>query len=196
MRMLKVLLALTTTVVLFAQTPIRPRAAARQAGAAAQAAPARPAQNALKTALGLSDQQISQLIQLRKDEQQALQPIRQQVQIAAKALRDAMAAANPDQATVGTLTLQLRGLRERVRQTNKTYHDQALALLDEAQKTKLANIQQSLQRLARARATIRAATALNLLEPPAQGQGAPGAGAGAGNPARMRQRLGAAQGPQ
>ena len=197
MRMLKVLLALTTAVVLFAQAPIRPRAAARQATASAapQAAPAGQAQAALKTALGLSDQQISQLIQLRKDERQALQPIRQQVQAAAKALREASAAANPDPAAVGTLTLQLRGLREQVQQTNKTYHDQALALLDDTQKTKLENVQQALQRLARARAAIRAATALNLLAPPAPGQDAPGAG-GAGIPARMRQRLGAARGPQ
>jgi hypothetical protein len=195
MRMLKVLLALTTTVALFAQTPVRPRAAARQAGAA-QDAPAGPAQNALKTALGLSDQQISQLIQLRKDERQALQPVRQQMQDTAKALRDASAAANPDPTAVGKLTLQLRGLREQVLQTNKTYHNQALALLDDTQKTKLENIQQSLQRLARAQAAIRAATALNLLEPPARGKAVQGAGAGAGVRARMRQRLGAAQGPQ
>jgi hypothetical protein len=181
--MLKVVVALIATVVLFAQTPGRPRVAA----------PAGQAQTALKTALGLSDGQISQLVQLRKDEVQALQPIRPQVQEAAKALRDAMAAANPDPAAVGKLILQLRGLREQVQQTNKSYHDRALALLDDAQKTKLANVQQALQRLAQARTAVRAATALNLLERPAPG---PGAGLAAGIRARIRQRIGATQGPQ
>ena len=162
MRMLKVLAALTTAVVLFGQTPVRPRVAA----------PAGRARTALETALGLGDQQISQLIQLRKDERQALQPIRQQVQDTAKALRDAMAAANPDPAAVGKLTLQARGLRQQVQQSNKSYHDRALALLDATQKAKLDNLQQALPGLAKARAAIRAATALNLLDPPAPGRGA------------------------
>ncbi len=162
MRMLKVLAALTTAVVLFGQTPVRPRAVA----------PAGRAQTALKTALGLGDQQISQLIQLRKDERQALQPIRQQMQAAARALRDAMAAANPDPAAVGKLTLQARGLREQVQQSNKSYHDRALALLDATQKAKLDNLQQALTGSAKAQAAIRAATALNLLESPAPGRGA------------------------
>jgi Spy/CpxP family protein refolding chaperone len=159
MRMLKVLVALATAVVLTGQTPVRPRVAA----------PAGQAQTALKTALDLGDQQISQLIQLRKDERQALQPIRQQMQETAKALRDAMAAGNPDPAAVGKLTLQARGLREQVRQSNKSYHERALALLDETQKTKLGNLQQALPGPAKTRAAIRAATALNLLDPPAPG---------------------------
>ena len=156
MNLAKVIPILAATVLL-AQTPQRPLAG--------QGAQAGRAKEALKTALGLSDQQIEQLTALRKEERQALQPVRQEVQQAQKALRDAMAAST-DPAAIGKLTLQLRGLRQQVQQTNQTYRDRALGLLDDAQRTKVQNFQQAMQRRGRIRPAIAAARLLNLLEIP------------------------------
>ena len=166
--------------VLLAQTPQPP--------AAGQGAQPGRGLEALKAALGLSDGQIEQLTALRKQERQALRPVREEMQPAQKALRDAMAAATPDPAAIGKLTLQLRGLRQQVQQTNQTYRDQALGLLDEAQKTKLQSLQQAMQRLERMRPAIAAARLLNLLEPPPPAAGgARGDATGAG--ARVRARV-------
>jgi Spy/CpxP family protein refolding chaperone len=157
MNLAKVIPILAATVLL-AQTPQQP--------AARQGAQAGRAREALKTALSLSDQQIGQLTALRKEERQALQPVRQEMQQAQKALRDAMAAGTPDPAAIGKLTLQLRGIRQQVQQTNQTYRDRALGLLDDAQKTKVQNLQQAMRRLERIRPAIAGARLLNLLEPP------------------------------
>ncbi len=149
-------------------------------------APAAPARAELKSFLGLTDQQFDQLVQLRRDEQQALRPIREQMTVKTKALRDAMAAAAPDPAAVGQLTLDVRTLRQQVRETNQNYHSRALGLLDDAQKTKV----QTLQRLMRLRPAVNAATALNLLLPPQprMGPGPRGAGQGAAAPGMMMRR--------
>lgn len=171
---LAMVIPILAATVLLGQTPQRP--------AAGQGAQAGRGKEALKTALGLNDGQIEQLTALRQEERQALQPVRQEMQQAQKALRDAMAAGTSDPAAIGELTLQLRGLRQQVQQTNQTYHDRALGLLDEAQKTKVQNLQQAMQRLQRMRPVIAAATQLNLLEPPRQAAG------GAGG--RVRARVG------
>ena len=139
----------------------------------AQAAPARAE---LKNFLGLTDQQFDQLVQLRRDEQAALRPIREQMAEKAKALREAMAAGSPDAAVVGQLTLDVRTLRQQVRQVNEDYHNRALGLLDDAQKAKL----QTLQRLMRLQPAVNAATALNLLLPPQPGRGQDSAAGGQG----------------
>ena len=172
MRLLNVIPILAASVLL-AQTPQQP--------VAAQGAQAGRAKEALKTALGLSDQQIEQLTALRKEERQALQQVRQEVQQAQKALSDAIAAGTPDPAAIGKLTLQLRELRQQVQQTNQTYRDRALGLLDDAQKTKVQNLQQAMQRVGRLRPAIGAARLLNLLEAPQ--------GAAAGARARVRARV-------
>ncbi len=174
------LLLILSTPVLLAQAP--PPAGGPQPGA--QAAPARAE---LKSFLGLTDQQLTQLVQLRRDEQQALRPIREQMAVKTKALRNVMAAAAPDPAAVGQLTLDVRALRQQVRQTNQDYHNRALGLLGDAQKTKV----QTLQRLMRLRPAVNAATALNLLMPPLPRMGRgprDGAGHGAGAPGMMMRR--------
>lgn len=168
--------------VLLAQMPQRP--------AAGQGAQADRGREALKTVLGLSDSQIQELTALRKAERQALQPAREEMQQARKALREAMAAGAPDPAAIGKLTVQLRGLRQQVQQTNQTYRDRALGLLDEAQKTKVQDLQQAMLRRERMRPAIAAARLLNLLGPPPPATGgARGARAGAGAGARVRARV-------
>jgi Spy/CpxP family protein refolding chaperone len=183
---LAIMIPILAATVLLAQTPQQP--------AAGQGAQAGGGIEALKTVLGLSDQQIGQLTALRKEERQALQPARQEMQQAQKALRDAEAAGTPDPAAIGKLTLQLRGLRQQAQQTNQTYRDRALGLLDDAQKTKVQNLQQTVQRQARMRPAIAAATFLNLLDSPRNAAvGARDAAAGAGARGRGMRRGAAGQ---
>ncbi len=145
--------------VLLAQTPAPPAGT----GPAAQR---RPALAALKNALGLSDTQFQQLVQLRKDEQQVLQPVRQQMRDKLQALQQARQSANPNPTTVGQLVLDAQKLREQVQSTNQDYLNRAQTVLDTTQKDKLQTLVQGTQRPARARSVLMAARALNLLAPP------------------------------
>lgn len=162
MRLAVVVLTVVSGAALWAQDAQRP---------AAPPPPARQAIAALRNQLGLTDQQVQQLTQLRREQEQVLQPLRQQIQEKAKALRDLMAAPSPDPAVVGSLTLELRNLRQQVRQTNETYHERALAVLTPEQKTKLENLQNAARRAARIGPAVRAATLLNLILPPAAAAG-------------------------
>ena len=88
MRVSRFLLGLTTAVLL-AQTATPPTGTG-------QGAAGRPAVKALQAALGLGDQQVQQLVQLRNDELQVLPPIRQQVRDKREALQTARESANPN----------------------------------------------------------------------------------------------------
>ena len=157
MRIHGFILGLTAAVLLAQPTP-RPRA-----GAA-------PGVAAVKTYLGLSDQQVQQLVELRREEQQLLQPIREQMREKAPALKAALQAANPNPTTIGQLTLDLQNLRKQVAALNEAYHAKALALLDSAQKEKLDDLVAAARNAARGRPIVQGATLLNLLaapEPPA-----------------------------
>ncbi len=158
MRTSRFLLGLAAAV-LMAQTAM-PQNAPRQR------AQGRPVVTALQTAIGLSDQQVQQLVQLRKQEQQALQPVRQQVRDKRQALQAARQSANPDPTTVGQLVLDLQKLVAQVRSANQDYHSRALALLDAGQQGKLQDLQKSVQAGSGDRRALMAARALNLLVPP------------------------------
>jgi len=163
MRICGFLLGLTATVLL-AQGP-------GLGGMRGQGAPGRPALEAVKAALELSDQQVQQLVQLRKEEQEILQPLRQQVQEKRKALREAREAANPNPAIVGQIVLDLQKLADQIRTVNETYHTKALSLLDATQKEKLQTLEQATERVMRARQAANGARVLNLLLPPDRGRG-------------------------
>ena len=177
MRIHGFILGLTAAVLLAQPTP-RPGA-----GAA-------PGVAAVKTYLGLSDQQVQQLVELRREEQQLLQPIRERIREKAQALRAARQAATPDPTTVGQLMLDLQNLRKEVTAINEGYHAKALAMLDSAQKEKLDDLVAAARRAERGRPIVRGATLLNLLSAPETPAGAgrvrpnaaarPGLGMGAG----------------
>ena len=145
---------------------------------------------AVKTYLGLSDQQVQAMVQLRREEQQLLQPLREQMREKAPALRAALQAANPDPTTIGQLTLDLQNLRKRIAALDEDYRAQALALLDSAQKEKLDALVAAARTAERGRPIVRGATMLNLLAAPEPPVGAgrvlpnaaarPGMGMGAG----------------
>ena len=138
----------------------------------AQPPQGQPGLAAVKGTLGLSDQQVQQLVQLRKDEQQALQPVREHMREKRQAFQAARQAANPDPAVIGQLVIDMQGLQKQVQTANLDYHNRALALLDSPQQTKLKELDQAART---ERAAIRGATVLNLLLPPMQGRG-PGRG--------------------
>ncbi|MGQ9634590.1 MAG: Spy/CpxP family protein refolding chaperone [Bryobacteraceae bacterium] len=157
MRLRILLLTTLSASVLLAQTAQRPRPGA---GGAA------PGIEAIKKALDLTDQQVQQLTQLRRHEAEVLRPIRQQIQEKSQALREAMASPNPDPAVVGSLTLELRNLRQQVRQTNQEYHQKALAVLTPEQQTRVENMAKASRRMAQRGPALRGATLLNLIPPP------------------------------
>jgi len=126
---------------------------------------------AAKTFLGLSDQQVEQLVQLRRDERQALQPVRQQMKDKAQALQQLRQSTNPDPAAVGQLVLDMQKLREQARTVDGDYHKRALDILDATQREKVQNLQNAAQRMARTRRVVGGAAALNLLERPKAGAG-------------------------
>jgi Spy/CpxP family protein refolding chaperone len=126
----------------------------------------RPAITAAANYLGLSDQQVQELTALRRDEQNALAPLRGQIGEKSKALAEARKAANPDPAVVGQLVLDLQRLRDEIRRANEDYHTKAVAVLDAGQREKLASLEKAGERDATTRAAVAGATALNLILPP------------------------------
>jgi Spy/CpxP family protein refolding chaperone len=162
MRIHGLLLAFSATVLL-AQGPGR-------AGMMGPGVQGRPAVEAVKAALELSDAQVQQLVQLQQEEQQVLQPLRQQAQEKRKALQQAREAANPNPTTVGQLVLDLQKLAGQIQTVNQTFHTKALDLLDATQKEKLQTLEEVTERAMRARQAANGARALNLLLPPVRGQ--------------------------
>jgi Spy/CpxP family protein refolding chaperone len=129
----------------------------------AQSPPPRQARaEQIKAALGLTDDQISQLVQLRRQERESLRTTVQQMREKRRTLQESLKAGGADPATLGNLLLDVQKLRQQVRDTNEQYRVRALGLLDDAQRTKL----QSLEEAARLQPAIRQAVGLNLLSPP------------------------------
>ena len=169
MRFHRIILGLTAAVLL-AQT------------APAQVAPGRGAQRgqgvaAVRNFLSLTDQQVQQLLQLSRQEQEALQPLREQIREKTQALNAARKAATPNPGAIGQLVIDLQNLREQVRTSNEGFRTKAVALLDAGQQEKLTRLQQAATMAARTRQAVNGATALNLLLPPlparAGGRGTP-----------------------
>jgi len=148
-----------------------------------------PAPDALKAFLGLTDAQVQQLTELRRSHPEAMKPFAEQLQAKAQALREEMSKTNPDAAKVGQLMVEMKAIREQMRAERVKLNDQAKALLNEAQKAKLAELEKAME-LAPA---IRQAIGLGLLSGPEgagagpgwrgpgmPGLGGPGAGPGGG----------------
>ena len=129
---------------------------------------------ALKSALDLTDDQITKLRELRKAELEALKPVLEQMRANRQALRDKVQAGG-DPAEIGKLVLAGKTLRQQIQESNESYHKQALAILTPAQQTSLAKLEEA----AKLVPAIGQARALNLLTGPA-GPGVRGFGFGPG----------------
>lgn len=121
---------------------------------------------ALKSALNLTDDQITKLRELRKAEWDALAPVREQLRTNRQAYREKLQAGG-DPAEIGRLALAGEQLRKKAQEIRQSYHKQALAVLTPAQQSALAKLEEA----AKLAPAIGQAVALNLITPPASGPG-------------------------
>ena len=117
---------------------------------------------ALKTALGLTDPQVQQLRDLRKQQAEAAKPTMDQIRSKRQALAGAMENATPDSALVGQLMVDIRKLNESLKGLRDEREAKALALLTPDQKTKLTALDEARKLMP----AVAQAAALGLLEPP------------------------------
>lgn len=145
------------------------------AGVAAGAGPAAQPQafTALKEALGLTDAQIQQLIELRQKVAEDNRALAEQIRAKRQELAELLKAANPDAAKIGQLHLEIQKLHQQRLARLEQLRTQTTAMLTAEQKAKLADLEKAMA-LARA---ARQAVGLGLIAPP---QPAPGAGLGIG----------------
>lgn len=119
---------------------------------------------AVKESLGLTDTQVQQLRELRRQRAEAARPAMEQLRQNREAIAEAMKADNPDAARVGQLMVDGKRLRESMRGSGEEYRAKAQALLTPEQKTKL----EELQKAGRRGGAARQAMGLGLIEPPAK----------------------------
>ncbi|MCL4794336.1 MAG: periplasmic heavy metal sensor [Bryobacteraceae bacterium] len=132
-----------------------------------------PAPDALKTFLELTDAQVQQLVELRRSLPDTVKPFAEQIREKNQALREEMQKTNPDPAVVGKLMVEMKAIREQIHAEHAKLNDQAKALLTDAQKAKLAELEAA-QKLAPA---IRQAVGFGLIDG-LTGAGRRGPGAG------------------
>ncbi len=120
---------------------------------------------ALRESLGLSDAQMQQLRDLRREQFQAARPALTQMREKQRALGELMRTENPDPGQVGQLMVESKKLRESMKTAGEGYRAKAQAVLTAEQKTKLSEIE-----TARGPAE-RQARAVGLLAPPVGGMG-------------------------
>jgi len=134
---------------------------------------------ALKNVLGLDDNQIQQLVDLRQSTAESLQPVREQMREQQQALRALREAGNTDPAQVGQIVQQIEALREQARAAHDQGHEQAVNLMNSW------GLGPQLEELQAAAALIPAigpAQRLGLLDAPeGLGMGGPRAGQGPGS---------------
>jgi len=116
---------------------------------------------ALKQALALTDAQTQQLQDLQKNRQEASQAIYRKISEIERQINEALASATPSPATIGQLEIDMANLRKQIG-TGPSIRDEALAILTDAQKEKLKDLQNALQ-LQRA---ANEAAGLGLITPP------------------------------
>lgn len=149
-----------------------------------------PSPDALKTALGLTDTQVTSLVQLQTQKRAQIQPIRQQIGDKQRAIRDALAKDNPDATAIAALLVQVTTLERQAKAIASGYATQALAILTAEQKTKLKDLEKALS----LEIAARQAVGLDLLTPPAPPAGQGPAGMGGPGPNGIG-RPGTGQGP-
>ncbi|MEJ5368023.1 MAG: periplasmic heavy metal sensor [Bryobacteraceae bacterium] len=142
-----------------------------------------PVPTALKDYLGLTDQQVQQLTDLRKQVAEENRSIAEQIRAKRQEIAELMKSANPDPLKVGQLHVDIKKLNDQRLAKLEAMRTQAVALLTAAQKQKLAELEKALQLVQAARQAV----ALGLIAPPQPPAGAGlGLGLGPGPGAPMR----------
>lgn len=99
---------------------------------------------ALKQALGLTDAQTQQLQELQKNRQTASQTIYRQISDKQRQINEALAGPAPDATAIGQLEIEVAQLRKQIN-SGPPLREQVLGVLNDAQKAKLADLQNALQ---------------------------------------------------
>jgi len=133
-----------------------------------------PKFDAIKSYLGLSDEQMQQFQTLRQSFHEAVRTIMQDTRAKRQQLRDEMARESPNPTVVGDLTVQIQQARKQIGEKHKQFSEQARNILTEDQQAKLTALEQAKALLP----AIRQAQGLQLLEGDAPG--GPGFGVGPG----------------
>lgn len=128
---------------------------------------------ALKDYLGLTDSQVTALREARVKQAEANKPVLDQIRTKTEALRTEMQKANPDASVVGALQVEIKKLREQLRESRQGVSPDALAVLTPDQQTKLKALEEA-RKLFPAAAQAGAVGLIAAPEPPA------GAGTGFG----------------
>ena len=112
--------------------------------AAAVAASAQPAQRLrdLANYLQLTPDQIAAWKTIQQETAPKLQPLRDHARDLGQQLKAALNATSPDATAVGKLAIELHGVREQIRAIREDARTKRLAVLTDAQKTKLANLEE------------------------------------------------------
>lgn len=117
---------------------------------------------ALKQYLTLSDAQVASLKQIQENRNKAQQAVWEQMRTKQVELDRLLQQGSNDAVAIGRLMVDLNNLRRQTPESGGPYKTQALAVLNEAQKQKLAILQQALQ----IQQTAWEAVSLNLADPP------------------------------
>ena len=115
-----------------------------------------PPELVLKDVLQLTDAQITTLQQLEQTRQQAVEPLMRQIVPAQQALQAALQQSNPDAAVVGQLVVTVDTLQRQIAQYQQDFGRGFLAMLTDAQRSQVQQIQGI-------EAALRAAAALHQL---------------------------------
>jgi N-formylglutamate amidohydrolase len=119
--------------------------------------------DALKTFLQLSDSQVQGITALQTSFRATVKPIHQQIMTLEQQLKQEMAKASPDSAVVAQLMVDIKNLRSQIKTARDGQQPQLLALLNDGQKSSLANLQQALS----LQQAAHQAAALGLINAPA-----------------------------
>ena len=107
-----------------------------------------PPEAVLKDALGLTDEQVTALKAALDTRKQAADALMPQLRDAERALADALKAASPDAAQLGSLLLNAQAIRTQLDQVNEAFKAAVTKLLTAAQQQRVTDIltlQKSLQ---------------------------------------------------
>ena len=103
-----------------------------------------PRLDELKSYLQLSEKQVQDIKALQSSFRDTVKPIRDQIMSKEKELRQEMGKASPDSSVVAQLMVDVKNFRTQIKAKRDELRPQLLALLTDAQKSLLANLQQAL----------------------------------------------------
>lgn len=133
---------------------------------------------AVQETLELTDDQVEGLKANNQAMREEMRTTFQSTREKREQLKAELESENPNAAIIGQLMIEARTVRDEMKAVRDKYRESALALLDDAQKAKLATLQQALEMAGPARAAI----GLNLLEGPGDGPGFGGGSFRGGSP--------------